>query len=111
MFYAKSTSGFYDTAIHGDNIPSDAVEITTEKHQELLAGQSSGKVIASDKNGFPVLQDPPKPTKEQLQAQANAEALAYLSSTDWYVVRKTEIGVDIPADILQKRQAARDAIK
>ena len=28
MFYSKSTGGFYDTAIHGDSIPVDAIEIT-----------------------------------------------------------------------------------
>lgn len=61
MLYAKSTGGFYDTAIHGDNIPADAVEITTEQHQALIDGQAAGKVIAADANGFPVLQDPPPP--------------------------------------------------
>jgi len=110
MFYAKSTGGFYDEAIHGDNIPADAVEITTEEHAALLEGQSQGKIIAADKNGKPVLKDPPPPTAEELQAQANAEARAYLASTDWYVVRKAETGTEIPADILEKRQAARDAV-
>ena len=110
MFYSKQTGGFYDEAIHGDNIPSDAVEITTEEHAALLEGQSQGKIIAADKNGKPVLKDPPPPTAEELQAQANAEARAYLASTDWYVVRKAETGTEIPADILAKRQAARDAV-
>ena len=110
MFYAKSTGGFYDTAIHGDNIPADAVEITTDEHQALLEGQSNGKIIAADKNGKPVLQDPPPPTAEELQSQKNAEARAYLASTDWYVVRKAETGTEIPADVLEKRQAARDSV-
>ena len=110
MFYAKSTGGFYDAAIHGENIPADAVEITAEEHQALLEGQSNGKIISADKNGKPVLQDPPPPTAEELQAQKNAEARAYLASTDWYVVRKAETGVEIPADVLEKRQAARDSV-
>ena len=42
MFYSKSTGGFYSRAIHGDNIPADAVEITDEEHRELLEGQSRG---------------------------------------------------------------------
>lgn len=61
IFYSASTGGFYSAAIHGDNIPADAVEITAEQHQALIDGQSSGKVIATDADGFPVLQDPPPP--------------------------------------------------
>jgi hypothetical protein len=62
MFYSKSTDGFYDTAIHGDNIPADAIEITREQHAALLEGQSIGKRIVADSAGFPALQDPPPPT-------------------------------------------------
>lgn len=69
MFYAKSTNGFYDEAIHGDNIPADAVEITAEEHAALLEGQSQGKLIQADSNGRPVLVDPPPPTTEQITAQ------------------------------------------
>jgi len=68
MFYAKSTGGFYDTAIHGDNIPADAVEITVEEHAALLAGQSSGKRIVAEANGGPVLQDPPPLTHAEIVA-------------------------------------------
>lgn len=44
------------------------------------------------------------------QEQINAEARAYLASTDWYVIRLQETGVAIPADILTKRQESRNAI-
>ena len=59
MFYSKSTNGFYSTEINGDNIPSDAVEISEEEYSALLAGQSEGKVIAADENGYPILVDAP----------------------------------------------------
>lgn len=59
MYYAESTNGFYTREIHGDNIPSDAVEITTDYHAALLAGQSSGKVITFDETGYPVLESAP----------------------------------------------------
>lgn len=59
MLYSKSTCGFYSREIHGHNIPSDAVEITSEEHAALLQGQSEGKIISSDKDGFPVLTDKP----------------------------------------------------
>lgn len=61
MYYSQSTGGFYDTAIHGNNIPADAVEITSEQHKALIEGQSTGKVIAANDDGFPILQDPPPP--------------------------------------------------
>lgn len=72
MFYAKSTGGFYTPEIHGDAIPSDAVEITPEEHAALLAGQGQGKLIVADGDGRPLLQDPPPPTPEQIVAQYTA---------------------------------------
>lgn len=63
-YYAASTGGFYDPSINTD-IPSDAVEITPTYWQELLAGQSAGKLIEADSKGYPVLVDPPPPTKEE----------------------------------------------
>lgn len=107
MFYSASTGGFYSRDIHGANMPADVVEITAEEHAALINGQSAGKVIASDATGRPVLQDPAPPTPEQEQDRANAEARAYLSSTDWYVIRMQETGEPVPEDVLAKRAAAR----
>lgn len=59
MYFSKSTGGFYSREIHGDNIPPDAVEITQQQHTALFKGQSEGKVITADENGYPVLIDPP----------------------------------------------------
>ena len=80
MFYSKSTRGFYDAAIHGDNIPADAVEISTEDHAELLEEQSQGKRIVADKDGFPVLQDPPPPTQAEIVAQYESALDAHIDS-------------------------------
>lgn len=41
------------------------------------------------------------------QPDPKAEAQAYLTSTDWYVVRMAETGVPVPADVTEKRAAAR----
>lgn len=105
-YYSASTGGFYSSSVHAE-IPKDAVEISKEEHASLLEGQYQGKIIASGNDGRPALQDPPPPTAEQLQAQINAEARAYLASTDWYILRFQETGQDIPADILAERAAAR----
>lgn len=52
----------------------------------------------------------PQPTPEELQEQINQKARAYLTSTDWYVVRAAETGTPVPTDILTSRQAAREQI-
>ncbi|MFN9280890.1 MAG: DUF4376 domain-containing protein [Betaproteobacteria bacterium] len=70
MFYASSTGGFYHPAIHGDNIPADAVEITDERHAELLLGESQGKLIVADEHGHPQLQDAPVPPLATRQESA-----------------------------------------
>lgn len=89
MFFSASTGGFYATEIHGENMPFDVVEITAEQHSALIEGQSDGKVITSDGNGFPILIDPVI-TPEQLQQQTNAAARQYLASTDWIVRRHND---------------------
>lgn len=61
MYYSQTSKGFYDTAIHGDNIPDDAVEITADEHTVLMQGQSDGKRIVPDATGRPILIDPPPP--------------------------------------------------
>jgi hypothetical protein len=68
MFYSASTGGFYSREIHGENMPSDAMEITAVKHAELLAGQVAGRVIAGNEEGYPVLVDLPPPPPEMLVA-------------------------------------------
>lgn len=83
MFYSQSTSGFYDTSIHGDLIPADAVEITAEQHAELLAGQSAGQQIVPDENGFPILITP----VVDLVAQRIAEIKIELSGLDQRRIR------------------------
>ena len=79
MFYSASRGGFYILEIHGDNIPSDAVEITPDRHAELLAGQSSGKTIAADSEGYPTLIDrevlPPQVPQKVTMRQARLALL------------------------------------
>jgi hypothetical protein len=73
IFYSKSKKGFYDSSIHGDAIPADAVEITVEEHRALLGAQSTGQIITSGSDGKPITIDPPPLTLDQLKAAAYAE--------------------------------------
>lgn len=111
MFYSKLTNGFYSSEIHGDNIPSDAVEITAAEHSTLLEGQSQGKLIKADETGYPFLADQPLPTPEQILVQQLAEAQAYLERTDFYYPRFLETGEQVPEDVVQKRIEAREFIR
>lgn len=67
IYFSPSTAGFYESSLHGDSIPQDAVEISPAYHIELLIGQSEGKRITADQSGRPILQDPPPPTAEQIR--------------------------------------------
>lgn len=68
MYFSKSTGGFYSRKIHGNSIPKDAVEISESVHSAMIEGQSKGKTITADKNGFPVLSDQPPLTESELIA-------------------------------------------
>ena len=77
MFYSPLTNAFYDSAIHGDAMPPDAVEITKTLHRELLAGQASGMKIAFDQTtNLPTLITPPPyvPTISELCHRIDAAA-------------------------------------
>lgn len=59
-FYSAAVAGFFEDGTVG--MPIDAVEISDEMHALLLAGQSQGKAIVADENGYPVLCDRPEPS-------------------------------------------------
>lgn len=108
MFYSKSTGGFYAPEIHGDAIPSDGVEITTEEHAELLIGQSQGKRIVADESGHPSLVNSPAPSASDQAASARARRDALLAASDWVTLRAIETGEDVPGEWVTYRQALRD---
>jgi hypothetical protein len=47
---------------------------------------------------------------DKSQAEINKESLAYLSSTDWMIIREVDQGIVCPSDVRAARQAARDRI-
>lgn len=49
-------------------------------------------------------------TAQVAQEAVNAEALAYLASTDWLIIREVDAGVACPAEIKAERAAARARI-
>ena len=57
----------------------------------------------------------PEFTQQELdisaQEEINSTARAYLASTDWYITRQQETGVEIPVEVSEKRAEARSSIK
>lgn len=51
-----------------------------------------------------------EPTESEITQNRIIELESYLSSTDWYAVRFAETGVEIPEDVKQQRQSAREEI-
>ena len=86
-------------------------EITDDVHEELVnEAISTGKLISGDKEGNPILIDPPKSSKKTEAEDKIEELVKYLAETDWYVLRFVESGLDIPKDVKSKREKARETI-
>lgn len=92
QLFSKTTGCAYVVGLH-TNIPDDAV-MTSQA--DILAFQAANMASAL--------------SAPKTQEQINAEARAYLASTDWYVTRLNESGAAIPDEILAERQAARDRV-
>ncbi|WP_224825589.1 hypothetical protein [Cognatishimia sp. MH4019] len=54
MLFSAQTKGFYSRAVHGDQIPGDAVELDDATYAELLENQREGFTIEGDTNGQPI---------------------------------------------------------
>lgn len=61
--------------------PEGTIEITDERHTELMNAQESGLIISHDKNGFPVAIEPPGKilSQEELIEQAHNQQVALLA--------------------------------
>ena len=95
MFGSKSTRGFYDPAIN-TTMPEDVVEITTEEHVSLLAGQSLGKVIDWGDDGYPYLADPPPTPPKTYEQVMDARRVAYaapLTGSDRWFAEATRLSI------------------
>lgn len=87
------------------------IEVNDDEHFAFIEkANNEGKLISGDKNGNPILIDPPTPTEEEQARQRVAELERYLTQTDWYAIRFADTGEPIPTEIKQKRQEVRDEI-
>lgn len=58
ILFSPSTRGFYPPNVAYDSLPDDLVEISIERHQELLAAQAAGMSIVAGPDGLPMPVEP-----------------------------------------------------
>lgn len=101
IYFTSDPVGFWDDGIHAD-IPKSAVNISAARYKELLDGQSTGRAIAADKKGKPVLvereapADPVPPVVSRFQARAALHLNGLLEAAD-AAVQQAEPLVQIAA--------------
>jgi hypothetical protein len=91
LFFAATLS-FDDVPDAGD-VPEGAIDITSDQRRALLAGQTDGKKIAADENGYPILVDRPVPARDFL-SEAVAETARLRAFAD-YAITPLQYAVDL----------------
>lgn len=94
IYISASTQGFYDDTVYApEQIPDDAVEISFELWQQLLDGQSAGKLINFG-TATPSLSDPPKPVRTKAALLAEVAAKRWAVETGGVIVGGSPIATD-----------------
>jgi hypothetical protein len=56
ILYSPTTNSFYETSLQYNDLPIDCIEISNEKHSDLLERQGNeNKQIIPDESGNPIL--------------------------------------------------------
>lgn len=95
-YYSKSTGCTYLKTVHGGDMPGDAVAITEERYQAVIANPPPGKIRDHDDFGLPILIDPPPPpppTREQIEAQRLRAYADPLTGSDRYFAEAQREGL------------------
>ena len=109
IYFSGSRRGFFHEADPGA-IPPDAVEISEDRHAQLLAAQAEGKQIGADAQGQPVLVDW-MPSEEDLVRSRQEQAQTALNQTNEIVLEKLEAGEPVPETWLDYRTALRAVLR
>lgn len=118
----KNAIGIYEIETDSTNLKDESYYINTNEIFEFSNGKAIRKwgtatpkqledVNATDEDGEPVLQDGKQVVIKGLKSQKiqmiKSQSAGLLQSSDWYVVRKSETGKEIPANIETFRTAVR----
>ncbi|KPZ06421.1 Tail fiber assembly protein [Pseudomonas amygdali pv. ulmi] len=86
-YWSASLGAFCRPDILGNDMPDDAVEVSEQDYSMLLGGQGEGQLIVTGAAGFPILEDPPPASDEQLRQGARYWRDQWLATTDPLIVR------------------------
>ena len=86
-----SVMGVYSEPSLGVYANSEGVEATPQQYKDIEAAVDTFTAL----------------NKQNI---LNQESRQYLTSTDWYITRQTETGVEVPSDVLTKRAEARASV-
>lgn len=112
--YSKSTGCTYLAGFNTE-IPADAVDISEEIYQQVIARPLPGKVRGHDAAGLPILIDPPAPaplTRAQIEAQRLRAYADPLNGSDRYFAeaqRESLLGNAEAAEVAKALGMARFA--
>lgn len=109
-YFGKTKNGEYGFDVFKERFET-YIEMTEEEHDKLTEqARNNNKWIVADKDGKPVLEDPPTPSEKEQKLLQIEDLLGYLQITDWYVIRQLDEGTPMPEDIKKKRAEAREEI-
>ena len=98
-------------------MPEDAIEISGQLREQLIVGELSGKLISADQSGWPVLQDPPPPSNDDVISAEREWRDAELQRISWLRDRhRDQLDMGLPlslhavsfSELLVYMQALRD---
>lgn len=86
-------------------------ELNDEEYSQVAEWcNESNEYTIEDMGEYYAVVKNPEPSEEEIKQARISELEAYLLSTDWYAIRESETGIDIPADVKQARADARAEI-
>lgn len=109
-----TSGGFFDSDIHGDAVPADAVPLTPARYQELLAAQADGKELYVGKGGVPKFRTraiSAAQIRGEMTAVIRSEAAARINAVSplWQQLNDTRNPTDAGAIRFARIDAVRDA--
>ena len=83
--FRPKTGAFYSDLLEADyraagTWPGFFVRVTDEDYRNLMDGLAQGKIIVPNKQCYPVLQEPPAPTRDELIAEAEEKRRELIES-------------------------------
>jgi hypothetical protein len=83
MYYSKSTGCTYLAGVHDGRMPVDAVLISKDRYNAVIASPAPGMVRDHDAEGLPILIDPPAKTLDELSGEERSWRDAEIDRVKW----------------------------